>query len=403
VKPSKLLLPASAALTALAYRRAVRSRLAPAIRIEEGVRSRHPQDLGRGLPDRADGTHRYPGRGYFEWWYFDAYFEDGHACVAGILDPDIYRLSRRSSQVFLNLYTPDGRSFHNFVDIPREKLKASPEGCRLELEGNTIRGGYPEWEVDLEHRGFAAHLRFRSELPGWALGSGELLFGSLEYPRVFGWAVPQPRAEVSGWLAYPGARVEVKGTGYHDHNWGNLAMPLYFSHWHWGRVFHPQATLVFADIATRRRCGPVRIPLLLLGLEGSLEMETCRAEWSYSDYRSDPQGAQVYPTRMACRFEERDVLGELEFQVLKELEVNDLLAHAGLPLPLCRVLGAALARPCYYRFLSGYRASLDVRGRRLELEGEAVQEYMIMALRGGRVPQDQAYRNFLPRVSPHAG
>ena len=386
MKKGTRLLLATNALTAAGLLRAARPRLAPAIRIEGGVRARHPEDLNRGLPARADGLHRYRGRNYFEWWYFDARFSDGHACVVSFLDPDIYRLTGKESQVLFNVYTPDGRGTHNFFNFPREMFHASEETCDVSLAGNTVRGDYPEWKIDLEHDGYAAHLTYRNSLPGWTLGSGELLFGSLQYPRVFGWAVPQPRAEVTGTIAYPGAEVEVKGTGYHDHNWGNLVMPLYVSHWHWGRIYHEEVTVVFADVATRRRCGGVHIPLLLLGRGDRLEMETCRAEWRYEDYRSDAGGTQVYPRRMYARFEERDVKGTIEFAVREELEINDLLTHAGLPLPLREGLARAVAQPCYYRFLSDYSISLDLRGERLEAEGETIQEYMIFTLRRGQVP-----------------
>jgi|GEM_PF-270656 len=400
MKARRALVAASPALTLWAFHRFSRSRLAPAIRIEEGVRSRHPQDLNRGLPDRADGAHRYPGRCYFEWWYFDAGFDDGHSCVAGILDPDIYRPARDRSQVFLHIRTPEGKAYHNFFDFPRRSLRASREGCSLELSGNTIRGSYPRWELELEHGSFAAHLTFTSRLPGWALGSGELLFGSLEHPRVFGWAVPQPLAEVSGWLAYPGARAEVTGTGYHDHNWGNLFMPLYLSHWQWGRILHPEVTVVFAEIFTRKSCGFTRIPLLLLARGGRLELESCRAQWRYGGWRRDRDGVQAYPERAQCRLEERGVRGEMEFQAIREIEANDLLGHAGLPRMLRTAVGKALARPCYYRLLSLYRVSLDLRGERLEVEGECVREYMILGLREGSSPDEGRWRHFLPVVSP---
>ncbi len=400
MRARRVLLSATPALTAWAFRRLARARLAPAIRIEEGVRSRHPDDLNMGLPDRADAAHRYPGRGYFEWWYFDARFEDGHSCVAGMLDPDIYRLTRDRSQLFLHIRTPDGKTFHNYIDFPRKSFRASSESCSLELSGNVIKGGFPRWDLDLEHGPFAARLSFRSRLPGWALGSGELLFGSLESSRVFGWTVPQPHAEVSGWLAYPGARVEVSGKGYHDHNWGNLLMPLYLSHWHWGRVIHPEATAVFAEIFTRSSCGRSRIPLLLLARGDRLEAESCRARWSYGGWKRDGCGVQAYPERALCRLDERGVRGEMEFQTVRELEVNDLLGHAGLPAPLRAALGRTVARPCYYRFLSLYRMSLDVRGERLDLEGECVREYMVLGLRQGLRPDEGRWRHFLPAVSP---
>ncbi len=31
--------------------------------------------------DKDDGLHLHKGDGYYEWWYFDAQFDNGYSCV----------------------------------------------------------------------------------------------------------------------------------------------------------------------------------------------------------------------------------------------------------------------------------------------------------------------------------
>jgi hypothetical protein len=44
---------------------------------------------------------------------------------------------------------------------------------------------------------------------------------------------------------------DVVGTGYHDHNWGNVYLPAAFSGWTWGRVLADEWTVIFGDLVGR--------------------------------------------------------------------------------------------------------------------------------------------------------
>ncbi len=358
---------------------------------------RHPHDLNRGIPEHFDGWHRPGGRFGFEWWYFDAKFEDGHAVVCGLMDPDTWKFSRTKSLMWLHVYLPDGTCYNNHVNIPRSEFKASPHRCDVELAGNRIRGSYPEYRVDLEHGEFAAHLVFRNLLPGWALGNGQMMFGYPNYPLAFGWLVPQPRAAVEGTLSYPGGTVEVKGEGYHDHNWGNFPSSVMIERWHWGRLMHRESgiTMLFADVICGRSCGGAHIPMLLVARGDRLVSETFRAEWHFEDYGIDDFGIQVYPHRYGFRFEEGGTAGEVEFRVENIPEHIDLLENMGVPARLRKRL-SRLSQPCYYRFEAGYSGYVVLEGERIEISGDTITEHIILTLRRGKIPVDVPFRRFIP-------
>lgn len=104
------------------------------------------------------------------------------------------------------------------------------------------------------------------------------------------------------------------------------------------------------------------------------------------DYVSDSKCFQVYPSKVDFKFAERDVAGELHFEVSKELEMVNTLGEK-LPSGVVDFLGKAVAGPAYYRFLSDYKGWIQVGEERLELDGETHWEYMVMNLRRGQVPR----------------
>lgn len=346
---------------------------------------RRAEELNRGLAPRDDALHPYKGRFYWEWWYFDAQFDDGHRCVLELQWPNLTNMFARECTMLFNVYAPDGREYNNIVPFPAEMWRASEETCDVAIGDNTIAGYYPEYRVKFRHGDLACDLTFKNLLPGWTRGTGEVMFGMPEKQQVFGWVVAQPRASVSGTLSVDGVEHEVTGLGYHDHNWGNGIIPRNLSHWVWGRLSTDRLTMIFADVVTSRRCGDIHIPIVFLALDDRIVLECSRAEFAVGDYTPDSIGFQVYPGRVDLQFAEADVAGEFHFKTSKELEMVNTLAER-LPVPLVKAVGKALAGPAYYRFLSDYRGWVQVGDERLELEGETHWEYMIISLRCGQVP-----------------
>lgn len=348
--------------------------------------SRDPEELNRGLRPEDDARHPYEGPLYWEWWYFDAQLEDGHRCVLELQYPNLLKPLARQCFMLFNVYTPDGRQLNNMVPFPASEWLASRETCEVAVGENTVRGYYPEYRVHFRHGDLACDLLFTNLLPGWTRGTGEVMFGRPDRKRVFGWVVAQPRARVEGTLTVDGVTREVSGLGYHDHNWGNAFLPLYVSHWIWGRLFHERLTMIFAEVNTSRRCGRIRIPVLFLALDDRIVLESSRVEFQVAEYRTDGRGYQVYPSKIIFSFAERDVSGEFHLRVKEEMESIMTLAER-LPAPALKLFGRAVAGPAYYRFLSDYRGHLRIGGEELELEGETHWEYMVLSLRRGEIPK----------------
>jgi hypothetical protein len=349
--------------------------------------SRSLEDLNRGIKPSDDATHLYDNRFYWEWWYLDAQFDDGHRCVLELQTPNIVNnFNQKERAMLFNVYTPDGRQYNNIVPFPASQWRASAETCDVELAGNTIKGYYPEYHVRFAHENLACDLKFENLLPGWTRGTGGISFGRFEKNKTFGWVVAQPRAKVTGTLTVDGVENQVSGVGYHDHNWGSGFLPSYVSHWIWGRLSNERFTMIFADINTTKKCGGVHVPLVFLARDDKIVLESARAECNAYDYVTDDQGFQVYPSKVDFEFSERDVAGKLHFDVTGELEMVNTLAEK-LPRWAVEFLGRTLAAPVYYRFISDYSGWIEVGGERFELDGETHWEYMVMTMRRGQVPK----------------
>lgn len=347
--------------------------------------SRCEEDLNRGLAPAADAQHPYSSRFYWEWWYFDAHFDDGHRCVLELQTPNLLNMFADQCAMLFNVYTPDGVEHNNIVPFPGSMWRSSTETCDVAIGDNTIEGYYPEYHVRFSHDGMACDLTFTNLVPGWTRGTGAIMFGPPEREQLFGWVVAQPRAKVSGTITVGGEEHRVEGLGYHDHNWGSGFLPSYVSHWIWGRLSTERFTMIFADIATTRKVGRYQVPLVFLARDDRIVLESVRAECRPSRYVDDSKRFQVYPSVVDFSFAEREVTGEFRFEVQRELEMVDMFGEK-LPSALVNPLGKLLFGPAYYRFLADYEGVITIGDERYELSGETHWEYMIMGLRRGKVP-----------------
>lgn len=53
---------------------------------------------------------------------------------------------------------------------------------------------------------------------------------------------------MTGTITINGETVEVKGSGYHDHNWGNAPMDHILDNWLWGRAQVDGITVVASSV-----------------------------------------------------------------------------------------------------------------------------------------------------------
>jgi hypothetical protein len=208
-----------------------------------------------------DGDHYQPGPNFFEWWYFDATFEDGSHLVA-VFHSFLHSVVDRGPMLELRYYPPEGPAVIAIGRSDRSAYRAAPDRCRVEIGDCLAVDEGDRYQLFLHQDSLAAELTFWPELPGWKAGTGHLFADSASGHHL-DWVVPLPRARVEGTLSVAGQQHTVVGVGYHDHNWGTLYLPAAFSGWMWGRVLTDDWTLIFGDVVGRGTSPPHVTPFML--------------------------------------------------------------------------------------------------------------------------------------------
>jgi hypothetical protein len=343
------------------------------------------EELNRGLAKVEDARHHVRGLFRFEWWYFDAVFDNGYSAVCILWPMNYFRPLRRQCSVMLSIYTPEGVQLKHYDFPPRRLFRGSYSTCDVNIGNNYVRGSHPRYEVHLESGEEVADLVFEAETPGWKPGNAVSVAPFPRY-KTMGWLVPLPRAKVSGTLEVAGQKVEVEGHGYHDHNWGEAPLPLLIDNWHWGHIIAADIAIIWADITMDRSLEYDRSYMFLLCLGDRLVYESAQIEVVYEDWRDDPAYLHPYPAIITVSFgsAEEEASGEVTMRVQEVVETEDQLLRTDIPAFLHELVRRYLARPFYFRWRSRVEGWVEVRGKRILLEGDTVHEQMILR---GRLPR----------------
>lgn len=191
--------------------------------------------LNAGLAPCEDAKHRVGGPFPYEWWYFDASFENGYSAVAIIWAVNYSKPWSRQCTIQLSIYGPEGEKAKHYIYPPRRLFSASYQELDVRVGDSYMRGKHPSYDIYVEAEGDWVELHFEAQTPGWRPGTGANHFPLPRYNSM-GWLVPVPRAVVDGRLGIAGRTVEVSGHGYHDHNWGEGPFFHVVDNWHWGHV-----------------------------------------------------------------------------------------------------------------------------------------------------------------------
>jgi len=239
-----------------------------------------------------DGDHYCPDPNFFEWWYFDAAFEDGSYLVA-ILHSSLYNAIDHKPTLDLRYYSPGSFPVVAIGRFDRTVYRAASDRCWVKIGDCLAIDEGDRYRLSLRQESLAAELTFWPQLPGWKAGTGHL-FADPVSGHHFDWVVPLPRARVEGTLTVAGQQRAVVGIGYHDHNWGNLYLPAAFSRWTWGRVLAGDWTLIFGDIVGRGT-SPAHVTPFMLARNDEILLVTDRIGVNGKDPAREPcTGARYF-------------------------------------------------------------------------------------------------------------
>jgi predicted secreted hydrolase len=325
-----------------------------------------------------DGQRAPLTRGHFEWWYFDAHFDDSTtAVIVFATRPIINPSAPLTPNLSLTVTRPDGTKTAEFDLPPAGEFSAAPDRCEVRLGRSWVTwseaGGRWTYNLHAETRSLSADLTFTGLVPPWRPGAGKSYFGDLEH--FFAWLPAIPYGTVEGTLTYDGQAHRVKGTGYHDHNWGNAALPSVLDHWLWGRAHLDGYTLIFVEQIAARRYGFTRIPVFLLAQEERVLADDARALTMATRGLVRHAGGREYPQEVDFTWSRGRQQVRLMLRQPQIIEATSLLL--ALP-PWQRPLARLFANPYYFRFNADLSLEIELESLSDRVRGPALYEIMML-------------------------
>ena len=314
---------------------------------------------------KDDAIHGEARPGYFEWWYFDALFDDGNSSYS--TSWHINGLGA-NGRIRFHHYDAEGNKSHIEADFLPDQALSSKETCDVRMGDNWLQGEFPEWRMRFRHQDFGYDLTLRNLTQGVRRPpDGDAVF-SKDPPLSNGWVIGQPRADVSGHLIVKGREIQVHGTGYHDHNWGMAGvstaglsgMGAIYDFWYWGRLYLPNHTIVYSVGRAAERLGgwPVNLMLVLKG--DTLVASSGRLDFEERNMTVDELTGCPYPRELVLKFGHRAVEGQVS---LKLIRVFQQTQNSGP--------GRA-----YLSFLADCDADIQVAGESVRAKVRAIHELM---------------------------
>lgn len=170
-----------------------------------------------------DPTNYKPGE--FEWWYVDGHMDDG-VVFAVSYHLEVKEEGRLFSYLTVNI--TKGDEIISDVKIPVDPSQASysKEECNVKLGNSYIKtlDGLNKFEVYVDptqNNGNGLHVFLTKTVPTFSPTPR-----TMERPsEYFVWICSAPSCNVEGTITMNNEKTDVKGIGYHDHNWAMSLCP----------------------------------------------------------------------------------------------------------------------------------------------------------------------------------
>ena len=207
-----------------------------------------------------DGMRTTGQKNEYEWWYFDSKLDDGSVVVVYFWTinaiKDIFYIG-------INYNNPDGREYKKIKFFNKNDISIAKDSCNLKYSNNEFIGNLQTYHIKIDPKdfdGFGLNVSLESKIPSYRPRDGIINAGD----DFFAWLAAVPNGEVAGSLTFDNETFNIKGNGYHDHNWGNIPLQKFFDNWLWFRGTVDQYTVIGYELNTTTKRGGYSIPGLFV-------------------------------------------------------------------------------------------------------------------------------------------
>jgi hypothetical protein len=333
--------------------------------------ARTPEDyrrLGLGIDSIAtweDGLRTDTGPGSYEWWYFDAHLDDGSSLVIVSYTKNPMAPEHPLGPfVTVHLDRPGAGAVTFESHSPAALFHASADHCEVHIAENMFRGDLHHYEVHVEHGDPVLDVDLTGRVPPWRPTTGHLLFGKYD-EHFFAWLPSVPQGTVSVDVTSDGSTEHLSGVGYHDHNWGDVAMNKLINHWYWGRAQAAPYSIIASYITAEDKYGLAEVPVFLLAKGNTIVADdVSRLRFSVEDEHAHELSGKPVGDTLVYEYESDDDVSRVSFRREKTIVDRQLIDElSGIEHVLARLTRFDGA---YLRFTGEVQLEHLVGGNKIE-------------------------------------
>ena len=315
--------------------------------------------------------------GNWEWWYFDSILDDGTKVVLQFFTKAGMKNIQKNGDVpsvTIKITTSNGKLYEDEAVPNREDCYYGTDKCDVHLGECSFVGDFQEYEIYAKgKKGIAANLKLISRAKPYRPETGYFGFEDGEF---YTWLCAVPQGEVTGTLTFGGKTINVHGSGYHDHQWGNRFYLPEWNNWLWARQSFGDYSVLTFDFIASKEAGYKRFPILFIqNRNGEIVFENtehvkCRIEEMTP---TDPASKKQYPKVICYEF---DSDGKHVTYKLESSEILEAKGFKNIPIIgniIIKKIGMNLS---YMRFHGKGTLSFQNGDEMVERSGSLIYEFM---------------------------
>lgn len=213
---------------------------------------------------KEDACRLDPGSHTFEWWYYDAHFDDGTSLVVVyytklMLAPQWPALPI----VKITVTKADGTEITRIYQGTIDDAEFSTQSPYVRIGDNFMicTDDLKTYQIYASIEDVSVNLTMERQVPKWRHGSGHLYFGDIS--DKFFWLPAIPSGTAMGTVSYEGVTHSYglqgsaygPGSGYHDHNNGNIRLYDHLKYWYWSRAQVGPYTVIACNLRFKNKYG----------------------------------------------------------------------------------------------------------------------------------------------------
>ena len=217
-----------------------------------------------------DGARVDGAKGTYEWWYYDSHYPDGTILVIFFFSKSPIAVNGPiNPTATIELTLPDGRLISEEVHASIEESHYAKERCDVKIGDCHCTGDLSRYEVKFVGKTVSANLTLEGTIRAWRSQTGSIFFGDKE-EYYFAWLPAIPEGKATAEVTFEGKTLNLEGSGYHDHNWGNVSMLSLMHHWYWGRAKVGNYKVISSWITGAKKYGFKDFDVFMLARDGEI-------------------------------------------------------------------------------------------------------------------------------------